>query len=122
MKKLLLGSLVGAAMGATGFASSAMAEFGALAFIQDTGAYGWSSGYTTREGAEERAISECGNRRKCKVAIWYEDQCGAIAMGSTGGAGWAPGRDKGTAEDNALDQCDGVDKRCDVLISACSWD
>jgi len=121
MKKLkVLVMAMSLCVGTTGFATSAMAEYGAIAFNQDTRDWGWASNYRTRRGAEDRALDECG--RGCEIAVWYEDQCGAVAMGRDGGAGWAPGYDLAEAEDEALYQCEGVDRRCRILISSCSWD
>ena len=35
-------------------------EYGAIAYSPSTGAYGWSNNYATRNGAETRALQECG--------------------------------------------------------------
>jgi serine/threonine-protein kinase len=122
MKKLkITAAILAISMGTTGFASSALAEYGALAFYQDQGRWGSSYGYPDRRSAERRALDECGHRR-CKIAVWYRDGCGAIAMGSTGGAGWAWAGDVRDAEDDAIDACYDVDRNCDVLVSSCSWD
>jgi uncharacterized protein DUF4189 len=78
----------------------ASSTYGAIAFSPATGAWGDAFGYPSRGGAEQRALGECGRRaRDCTVAVWFRDQCGAIASAS--GGVWASGLGKTAAAASA---------------------
>jgi hypothetical protein len=73
-------------------AAAADDNFGAIAFSSSSGATGYSYDYDSRDGAEERALQECGPG--CKVVLWFKNACGALAVGegSGYGTGWASSR------------------------------
>ena len=59
--------------------------FGAIAYSPTSGVYGFSYDHGSRRDAEARAISECRMRgRGCKIAIWFKNACGSVAVGSNG--------------------------------------
>ena len=60
-------------------AAAAGDNFGAIAFSSSSGATGYSYDYDSRDGAEERALQECGPG--CKVVLWFKNACGALAVG-----------------------------------------
>jgi serine/threonine-protein kinase len=96
-------------------------SFGAIAFSQATGGYGFSYDHGTRREAESRAMSECNSRsRGCKVAIWFKNACGAVATGSNNGWGsaWAGSRER--AERDAIGYCSEQTRNCQVLAWACT--
>ena len=58
-------------------------SYGAIAFSPSTRADGWSNSFSTRADAERRALRECSARaRDCRVAIWFKNACGALAVGA----------------------------------------
>lgn len=96
-------------------------NFGAIAFSQATGGYGYSYDHATRREAESRAMSECSSRnRGCKVAIWFKNACGAVATGSNNawGSAWAGSREG--AERAALGYCRQHTSNCQVLAWTCT--
>jgi uncharacterized protein DUF4189 len=95
-------------------------NFGAIAFSQATGGYGYSYDHATRSQAESRAMAECRSRnRGCKVAIWFKNACGAVATGSNGwGSAWAGSRDG--AERAAIGYCRQHTNNCQVLAWTCT--
>jgi hypothetical protein len=101
-----------------GTAGPALAAFGALAYSPATGNYGYSYGYSTRAGAESRALGGC-KVGSCRVVAWYQNACGALAKGSTGwGAAWAASRAK--AEASAIRTCRGQSAKCRIIAWSCS--
>ncbi|MDP2605715.1 MAG: protein kinase [Deltaproteobacteria bacterium] len=56
-------------------------QFGAIAYSFVTEKNGYSYRYSSREGAEARALSECGT--DCKIAVEFKDSCAALAVGQT---------------------------------------
>jgi hypothetical protein len=56
-------------------------QYGAIAYSSATGAHGYSFDYANRESAQARALSECG--ADCKIAVWFNNACAALAVGQT---------------------------------------
>ncbi len=100
---------------------AAMADtYGAIAFSPATGANSYSYDYASRSGAEQRALSECNKRsRGCRVAIWFKNSCGALAIGARG---WGAGYDasRAAAEQRAFSQCASRSGGCRVRVWACN--
>jgi serine/threonine-protein kinase len=66
-------------------AEESRATYGAIAFSPKTGAWGESYPYGSRAEAERRALAECAkNAPDCTVAVWFNDQCGAVASAKDG--------------------------------------
>ena len=79
-------------------------------------AVGAGYNYSTREGAEGRAMQECQKqqdapaetRALCKVIAYFDNECVAVSMDpqpGTPGFGWAVGADAAAANDQALQNC-----------------
>ena len=98
-------------------------QFGAIAFSERTGAWGWSSGYDSRGEAERRALGECVARGgPCVVATWFRDACGALAKSPDNGWGGEWGNSVSEAQSKAMSRCVAEGNRgCQVIESACSW-
>ena len=77
--------------------------FGAIAHSPG-GRSGWSHGFSTRSAAEARAIHECGVA-DCRVSIWFQSQCGALARSSDGSWSSGLGSSQSVAEANAMSSC-----------------
>jgi hypothetical protein len=107
-------------------------EFGAIAYSEKTGAYGWASSYDTRDIAESVALRRCGEHAQdCYVAIWVQNGCAALARGARTGdvvhAGWAwagargsESANRGAAEPSALTFCSQRTTNCVIEVIACS--
>tara|TARA_R110002020_G_scaffold12842_5_gene46686 strand:+ start:1952 stop:2332 length:381 start_codon:yes stop_codon:yes gene_type:complete len=108
-----------AILAATAGAASAD-NFGAIAFSQGTGGFGFSYDHGSRRDAENRAMAECRARtRGCKVAIWFKNACGSVARGPNGwGSAWAGSRRQ--AEQAALRNCSQHSRGCRTLAWSCS--
>ena len=103
------------------FASTAALAnyFGAIAFSQDTGSVGYSYDYGNQAGAEGRAMQECRDRG-CMVVVWFENACGALAIGDGNGygTGWAGTR--ADAEQIALSNCVQYTTNCSNNTWSCT--
>ena len=106
------------------FASAGTASadsFGAIAYSPTTGAAGWSHDYNNRSDAENVARGGCDNRADdCRVAIWFKNGCGAVAVGNNGGWGSGWGANRRLAEREAIGSCRANDGGCSVIRWQCS--
>ncbi len=100
-------------------AGSAFATtFAAISYNKETGAYGFSKGYSSRDGAEERAAQECGPG--CETVIWTRDACLALATAGDHayGSGWDT--DQESADQTAMNNCSRYASDCSIAAEACS--
>ena len=103
--------------------ATAQAEdrFGAIAFSQISGEHGFSSDYRTRIGAETRAIQDC---RKfgggCRIATWFKNGCGALAVGARKGWGAEWGHNRTEAETLAMRRCSSLTSDCKITRMVCT--
>ena len=109
------------AIGLSLVATPAFAGYAAIAFSQDTGAYGSSWNYKTRWQAEERALEECEKYGPgCEVVNWTRNACTALATSPDDGYGAAWGVTKFKAEMEALDACYESNDSCSIRVSFCT--
>jgi serine/threonine-protein kinase len=94
-------------------------RFGAIAYSASTQRWGYSKDFSSREGAERRAITEC-NAGDCVVKVWFGNACGAIAKAQNGSVGWGWDNSKAVAEGKAMQECFKVGNNCTVLCSVCT--
>ena len=98
---------------------------GSIAFSQeDDGAYAWGIAwsYDSSAGAESEAIGQCreyGGTR-CAEAGWFQEACGALAIGSGNGHGTGWGATTAEAERDALRQCRAANDDCRIEVARCS--
>ncbi len=93
-------------------------SFGSIAFSQASGRTGKASNYCTRSAADRRAVSDCSHK-DCRVEVWLDGNCGALAAGKGGWAS-AVGDDQKQAERLAVSQGAARAARCKVAASLCS--
>lgn len=98
--------------------ASAEDNYGAFAFSQETGAYGYSYDHGSRGLAEEDALKRCGGN--CSVVLWFKNACRALAAGGGHGygTGWADNRSR--AEEIATANCEEHTDDCALLAWACT--
>jgi len=109
------------AIGFSFITTPALAGFGAIAFSQDSGAYGSSWNYQTRWEAEQRAMKECSmHGYGCKVVMWTRNACAALATSPDDGYGSSWAETKYMAENKALNTCYKYNKSCSILTSFCT--
>jgi len=98
--------------------AAAQETFAAIALNQQTGATGYSYRHTSRAGAEERALQECG--RACIVVAWVRNQCLSLATGQSNGYGYAMATNDAIAMQRAVEECQKRARGCEVNITICS--
>jgi Domain of unknown function (DUF4189) len=99
--------------------------FGAIAYSESTGSYGYSYKFANRKQAETEARNQCANKggRNCKVATWYVDSCGALAKSSHGPWGVGQKNSQQAAQKEAQAYCKQHGGRdCSVVFTGCSRD
>jgi hypothetical protein len=93
---------------------------GAIAFSQDTGAYGWAKNFDNKRGASRSALRNC-DADDCKVVYTFTNSCAALAVGNGGGYGVDWDVRQGRAERKAIRACkDYGNRNCRVEVSVCS--
>ena len=101
--------------------SASAASFGAIAFSQDTGAWGYSYKYRSRSAAERRALNECrGKGYGCRIIVWFRDACGALAVGRANAYGWGWDAVRSRARGRALAACRARSSGCQLRVDVCS--
>ena len=98
--------------------ASAADNYGAIAFSQGTGRYGYTYDYGSRGSAEQGALNNCGG--SCSIVLWFKNACGALATGRANGygTGWAGTRRR--AENIAMSNCAERTGGCNILAWACT--
>ena len=98
---------------------------GSIAFSQDDdGAYAWGIAWSfdSSAGAEVEALGQCreyGGTR-CAEAGWFQEACGALAIGDGNGYGTGWGATTGEAERDALGQCRVSNDDCRIEVARCA--
>ena len=98
---------------------------GSIAFSQDDdGAYAWGIAWSfdSSAGAQSEALGQCreyGGTR-CAEAGWFQEACGALAIGDGNGYGTGWGATTGEAERDALAQCRVSNDDCRIEVARCS--
>ena len=110
---------------ALGFAATGPVKaadyYGAIAFSQQTGAHGYSYDYGSRRVAQSRALQECAKHGGgCKIATWFRNACGALAVGNGNGWGAEWGNTRAEAERLALQRCGTHTSGCWIKRLVCT--
>lgn len=105
-------------------AAQAQERFGAITFSRESnGRYAWglSYGHPTLAQARDRARWECQSRggSGCFEAGWFQNSCGALALGDANGYGTGWGATIPVARNNAINECRRYNRRCRIIASAC---
>ena len=124
MKKLrwipVLGILVG-------FTAPLQAQdlHGSIAFSQESaGGHAWGIAWSfdSAGSAAREAINQCSasGGTLCSQVGWFQEACGALAIGDGNGYGTGWGATTATAEQDALAQCRAVNDNCRIEVARCS--
>ncbi|MBA98465.1 MAG: DUF4189 domain-containing protein [Sulfitobacter sp.] len=109
--------------------SAAAQTFGAIAYSIQSDKYGRSWNLDSRKAAEASALKFCkaAGGKGCKVGVWLEDSCGALAASETSKSMKQTGISYGfktasASHARALAECEARDGAgtCQVKASVCS--
>jgi hypothetical protein len=102
-------------------AGVALADFGAIAFSPQNGAFGYSYGAGTRAQAERIAMNNCrANGAGCRLLVYFQNACGALAVGNGNGYGFAWAASRAQAEGRAMRECRNRTSSCGIVAWSCS--
>ena len=98
---------------------------GSITFSQEAdGGYAWGIAWSfdSRAGALVEATDQCREYggTGCEEAGWFENACGALAVGDGNGYGTGWGATTAEAERDALAQCRAANADCRVEVARCS--
>ena len=68
-------------------ATSAWADFAAIAYSPTTRSWGYAAGHGSRASAENAAKSRCDST-DARIAVWVQNGWAALAVGEDGVRGW----------------------------------
>lgn len=99
--------------------------YGSIAFSQeDDGGYTWGIAWRfgSRFDATREAVAQCRREAgtSCAEVGWFENACGALAIGSGNGYGAGWGDSTAAAERDALRQCRVSNDNCRIEVARCS--
>jgi serine/threonine-protein kinase len=98
-------------------------RYTSLALSTKTLKWGAAWGYSTREEADRRALSECSEvAQDCRAITYAWNQCVSLATSPGGAYGYDHGPDRASADAAALGRCNSVGKQCRVITHPCSFD
>ena len=89
---------------------AAAALYGAIAYSESTGKYGYSYNFAYLSDAEADAIAHCG-ATDATVVAWCWNEYAALAVDDDGNYGYSSGESKEEAESTALSYCTGKNPR-----------
>jgi hypothetical protein len=91
----------------------------AIAYSCQSERYGYSDGYTSRGGAERRALEGCGTY-DARIVGWAHNEYVALARGEGNSWGCGVARTRGEAERIALNNC--PSRGAYIIKWVCSFD
>ncbi|MEN9216635.1 MAG: DUF4189 domain-containing protein [Gloeomargarita sp. HHBFW_bins_162] len=98
--------------------------FGAIAYNNVDGSYGYGYNFPDRASAEARALQECervSGGKPCEVLVWFQNACGAIAKDGRNNAGSGWGETKELAQKEAVASCRSIGGAdCAVVETVCT--
>ena len=112
-RTILAGTIVIAALAT---ASTAAADYAAIAYSKSTKSYGYSYNYGSRDAAEAAALNRCDGYDK-KIVVWVHNGWCALALGDSHayGYGWS-NNTRAYARSRALEECGQRTTNCYIAV------
>jgi serine/threonine protein kinase, bacterial len=114
----LLSWCISVGLASGGSNSNSSDKWGALAYSDSTGRYGFAYDYASQAAAINAAVERC-KARDCRGVVWFRNSCGAFAKGD-GAYGWGIGDSRALAEAKALAECRKRGGDCRIIQWACT--
>ena len=106
--------------GAQAVGATAPGNYGAIAFSDQSGRFGWAADRATQPDAERAAVAHCG-AADCRAIVWTRDSCAAIARGADRLVYYSHGTtDKDAAFARAVGECSQRTTGCEGLAFTCT--
>jgi len=120
-KAIIITLITGLFLAFTTGQASAKDYFGAIAISPSTKAMGWSYDYSSKWKANNTALKKCRKYASdCRIATWFRNACGAVAVGQNGGWGAQWGHNIKNAKWKARKTCRKYDSNCKVKRWVCT--
>ena len=85
---------------------TAPGEYGALAFDEESGAYGLADASPDKESARQSALRYCGQHGpSCRIVDSFKSKCAAFSQNTTNAVAWGIGGDMRSAMRQAMKRC-----------------
>ena len=99
--------------------------YGSIAFTPTAAGYagGMAWNHQSHAKARQSALQECrwhGGGDACREVGWFQNACGAIAIGDGNGYGTGSGDTNAAAERVALGECRKANQSCRIEVSRCT--
>ena len=112
----------GAQSSGSGGSSPGTEQFAALAFSDETRAYGYSYNQPNRKTADEVALAECSKHASdCKIEMWT-NRCLSLARADDGSWGTHWKENKQDAVAAAMKICSQHSNTCKTVVAVCNGD
>jgi hypothetical protein len=100
----------------------AISSYGAIAYGRLSRAWGYSERWSDQARAESVALQNCAQTGDdCRVMVWFDRSCGAVAADGGRAAFWGVGSDADAAGRQALEHCqDAGGMVCEIKAARCS--
>lgn len=103
--------------------------YGAIAYSEETSAWGSSIDYSDLDAAKRNAVQRCekSGAKDCAIVLWNKETCMALAVSprikNKQSGGWGTGVDENidAARSEALTNCKKFAKSCKIVESFCSY-
>ncbi len=100
-------------------------QHGSIAFSQEAnGGYAWGIAWSfdSSAGARAEALGQCRahDGTRCSQVGWFQEACGALAIGDDNGYGTGWGATAAAAKRNALAQCRVSNNDCRIEVARCA--
>lgn len=104
--------------GMGGTARADLYHFGAIAFDQDSGAWGYSYNWGSQQQADAEALRRC--KGNCEVIGQFWNNCASLAAAKDGAYGWDASTDEDAATARALANCTKYGAGCEIKVTVCN--
>jgi serine/threonine protein kinase, bacterial len=101
-----------------GAGSKSRDNWGAIAYSESTGRYGYVYDYPSQAAAINSAVERC-KAQDCRAVVWFKNSCAALAKGGTN-YGYSIGDTRADVEAKALAECRKRGGGCRVIQWVCT--
>jgi Domain of unknown function (DUF4189) len=97
------------------------AKYGAIAYSQKNGAYGFSYDVNSAAVANQRALADCTkNGEGCKLVLSFSNNCASLAADDKNRFAVSQAGSRTQAQDDALTACNKGGRGCDIKVWTCA--
>lgn len=114
----LLSWCLSVALAGGGGGTKSRDNWGAIAYSESTGRYGYVYDFASQAEAINAAVEKC-RTQDCRAVVWFKNSCAALAKGGTN-YGYSIGETRAVAESKALAECRKRGGSCRIIQWVCT--